>query len=272
MFSLGYHQCRWNYNDQEDVIQVNDNFDKYDMPMDVMWLDIEYTDSKKYFTWDTRKFPNPLDMIQNLTTKGRKLVVIIDPHIKRYTGYFLHNDATSMGLYVKDRDGKDYEGWCWPGSSSYLDFFDPKVRQYYIDLYDVNKFQGTSNDVHIWNDMNEPSVFNGPEVTMPKDLVHYGGWEHRDVHNINGLVHTIATYEALIKRSGGSLRPFILTRSFFAGSQRFAAVWTGDNTAEWEHLQVSYPMCLSLAISGISFCGADIGGFFKNPNSELFIR
>ncbi|XP_014235159.1 neutral alpha-glucosidase AB isoform X1 [Trichogramma pretiosum] len=272
IFSLAYHQSRWNYNDQEDVQQIADNFDKHDLPMDVMWLDIEYTDSKKYFTWDKRKFPNPLEMVKNLTTKGRKLVVIIDPHIKRDSSYFVHNDATNNGYYVKHRDGKDYEGWCWPGSSSYLDFFDPKVREYYMGLYDLSRFEGTTNDVHIWNDMNEPSVFNGPEVTMPKDLVHYGGWEHRDVHNINGMVYTIGTYDALFRRSGGSLRPFILSRSFFAGSQRYAAVWTGDNTGEWEHLRISYPMCLSLAISGISFCGADVGGFFKNPDSELLVR
>ncbi|XP_014206129.1 neutral alpha-glucosidase AB isoform X2 [Copidosoma floridanum] len=272
IFSLGYHQSRWNYNDEEDVNQVATNFDKYDIPMDVMWLDIEYTDGKRYFTWDKLKFPHPLEMVKNLTEKGRKLVVIIDPHIKRASDYFLHNDATDNGYYVKSRDGKDYEGWCWPGSSSYLDFFDPKVREYYSGLYDISKFEGTTNDVHIWNDMNEPSVFNGPEITMPKDLVHYGNWEHRDVHNIYGLVYTMSTYEALFKRSGGALRPFVLTRAFFAGSQRFAAVWTGDNMAEWEHLRISYPMCLSLAISGISFCGADVGGFFKNPDAELLTR
>ncbi|XP_066584343.1 neutral alpha-glucosidase AB isoform X2 [Prorops nasuta] len=272
VFSLGYHQCRWNYNDQDDVAQIAENFDRYDLPMDVMWLDIEYTDNKKYFTWDPRKFSQPLEMVQNLTAKGRKLVVIIDPHIKRDSGYFLHNDATNNGYYVKTRDGKDYEGWCWPGSSSYLDFFDPKVQEYYMGQYDLDKFHGTTNNVHIWNDMNEPSVFNGPEVTMPKDVIHYGNWEHRDVHNINGLMYHSSTYNALFKRSGGSLRPFVLTRAFFAGSQRTAAVWTGDNSGDWEHLRISYPMCLSLAISGISFCGADVGGFFKNPDAELFTR
>ncbi|XP_032679832.1 neutral alpha-glucosidase AB isoform X2 [Odontomachus brunneus] len=272
MFTLGYHQSRWNYNDQDDVATIAESFDTHDIPMEVIWLDIEYTDSKKYFTWDSRKFPNPLDMIRNLTAKGRKLVVIIDPHIKRDNNYFLHNDATNLGYYIKNRDGKDYEGWCWPGSSSYLDFFDPKVFEYYVNLYSLDKFHGTTNDVYIWNDMNEPSVFNGPEITALKDLVHYGGWEHRDVHNINGHVYIRATYEALFRRSGGSLRPFVLTRSFFAGSQRYAAMWTGDNTADWNHLRASYPMCLSMAISGMSFCGADIAGFFKNPDSELFVR
>ncbi|XP_078047812.1 glucosidase 2 subunit alpha [Augochlora pura] len=272
MFTLGYHQSRWNYNDQDDVMQISDNFDTHDLPLDSMWLDIEYTDSKKYFTWDTRKFPNPIEMIHNLTAKGRKLIVIIDPHIKRDSNYFIHNDATKMGYYVKTRDGKDYEGWCWPGSSSYLDFFDPKVQEYCISQYSLDKFHGTTNDVYIWNDMNEPSVFNGPEITMPKDLVHYGGWEHRSLHNINGLRIHMTTYDALFKRSGGTLRPFILTRSFFAGSQRYASMWTGDNTGDWDHYRISYPMCLSMAVAGMSFCGADVAGFFKNPDSELFIR
>ncbi|XP_054006859.1 neutral alpha-glucosidase AB [Hylaeus anthracinus] len=271
MFSLGYHQSRWNYNDQDDVMQIAESFDVHDIPMDVMWLDIEYTDQKKYFTWDPRKFSNPIEMLHNLTAKGRKLVVIIDPHIKRDTNYFIHNDATNMGYYVKTRDGKDYEGWCWPGPTSYLDFFNPKVREYFISQYSLDKFPST-NDLYIWNDMNEPSVFNGPEVTMPKDLIHHGGWEHRHVHNINGHLMIMCTYEALFKRSGGTLRPFILTRSFFAGSQRYAAMWTGDNMAEWDHLRASYPMCLSVAISGMSFCGADVAGFFKNPDTELFIR
>ncbi|KAH0541134.1 neutral alpha-glucosidase AB [Cotesia glomerata] len=272
MFSLGYHQSRWNYNDQDDVAQIAEQFDANDIPMDVMWLDIEYTDSKKYFTWDPNKFSNPTKMIQDLTNKHRKLVVIIDPHIKRDSGYFVHRDAEDNGYYVKTAENKDYEGWCWPGSSSYLDFFNPVVRDYFRQQYDLDKFHGTTNDVYIWNDMNEPSVFNGPEVTMPKDLIHYGNWEHRDVHNINGLMFTLVTYEALYKRSGGTLRPFVLTRSHFAGSQRFAAVWTGDNTAEWQHLRISYPMCLSTAVAGMSFCGADVGGFFKNPDAELFIR
>ncbi|KAI5704843.1 hypothetical protein M8J75_009352 [Diaphorina citri] len=240
--------------------------------MDVMWLDIEYTDQKKYFTWDPTKFPTPTSMVSNLTSLGRKLVVIIDPHIKRDNGYFLHDDATEKGYYVKNKDGNDFEGWCWPGSSSYLDFMNPAVRDYLADRYALEKFPGSSLDVHIWNDMNEPSVFNGPEVTMPKDCKHYGDVEHRELHNIYGFTNVMATFEGLLKRSNYQQRPFILTRSGFAGSQRFGAIWTGDNMAEWSHLKISLPMCLSLAVSGWSFCGADVGGFFKNPDAELFTR
>ncbi|XP_054256929.1 neutral alpha-glucosidase AB-like [Macrosteles quadrilineatus] len=276
-FALGYHQCRWNYNDQEDVDMVNRGFDHYDLPMDVIWLDIEHTDNKKYFTWDNYKFSKPTEMQQNLTAVGRKLVVIVDPHIKRDSNYFLHNDATDNGYYVKNKDGSDYEGWCWPGSSSYLDVVNPVVRDYFSSRYSLANYQGSTDNLFIWNDMNEPSVFNGPEVTMPKDCIHHGGWEHRDIHNQYGHLMLMASYNGLLNRAGETdpakrKRPFILTRSGFAGTQRYAAIWTGDNAAEWSHLAVSIPMCLSLAISGYSFCGADVGGFFKYPDSELFMR
>lgn len=271
LFTLGYHQCRWNYNDEDDVTNVVENFDAHDLPVDVMWLDIEYTDGKKYFTWDPIKFAHPEVMINNLTATGRKLVVIIDPHIKREAGYFLHEDALANDYYVKNKDGSVYEGWCWPGASSYLDFYDPKTVDYYKGLYALDKFKGTTHDVYIWNDMNEPSVFNGPEVTMPKDCLHHGGIEHREVHNEFALTQVIPTYEGLIERSSHR-RPFILSRGHYAGSQRYVTIWTGDNAAEWSHLAASYPMCLSEAIGGISFCGADIGGFFNNPDSELLQR
>ncbi|XP_017768243.1 PREDICTED: neutral alpha-glucosidase AB [Nicrophorus vespilloides] len=270
-FTFGYHQCRWNYNDEDDVKNVVEKFDEGDFPLDVMWLDIEYTDGKKYFTWDPVKFSHSTVMLNNLTATGRKLVAIIDPHVKRESGYFLHEDALNNDYYVKDKDGKVFEGWCWPGSSSYPDFFDPTVVDYYSNLYSLDKFKGSTENLYIWNDMNEPSVFNGPEITMGKDMVHYGNWEHRHVHNLYGLYYTMVTMKGLQARSPNK-RPFILTRAFFAGSQRYAAMWTGDNAAEWSHLAISYPMCLSVALGGISFCGADIGGFFHNPDPELLLR
>ena len=126
-------------------------------------------------------------------------------------------------------------------------------------------------DVYTWNDMNEPSVFNGPEVTMPKDKKH-GDFEHRDLHNMYGMLYTMATHQGHLVRSDNQLRPFVLTRSAYAGSQKYAAIWTGDNTAEWGHLEASVPMCLSLSVAGMSFVGADIGGFFGNPDGEMFVR
>jgi len=272
LFALGYHQCRWNYRDQEDVAEVNANLDKYDIPADVIWLDIEHTDGKRYFTWDKTKFSQPEEMIGGLAGVGRKLVNIVDPHVKVDSGYSVYQECKDKDLFVKDKSGNEFNGWCWPGNSAYADFLNPAAREWFADQYKFDKYIGTTNDVHIWNDMNEPSVFNGPEVTMHKDSLHHGEVEHRDMHNIYGHLYTMATHMGLVKRSGGQFRPFVLTRSAFAGTQRYAALWTGDNAAEWSHLEASIPMCLSLSLAGITFCGADVGGFFGNPDAELMIR
>uniref|UniRef100_A0A8C1U604 Integrator complex subunit 5 n=1 Tax=Cyprinus carpio TaxID=7962 RepID=A0A8C1U604_CYPCA len=269
--SLGYHQCRWNYNDQEDVKSVDQGFDQHDIPYDFIWLDIEHADGKRYFTWDPHKFPQPKEMLQGLMDKRRKMVSIVDPHIRVDSGYKIHNEITSKDFYVKNKDGRNYEGWCWPGNSGYPDFTKPEMRAWWASMFAYDQYEGSMENLFTWNDMNEPSVFNGPEVTMHKDALH-GKWEHRDIHNIYGLYVQMATAEGQIQRSGGIERPFVLTRAFFAGSQRYGAVWTGDNAAEWDHLKISIPMCLSLGLVGVSFCGADVGGFFKNPSTELLVR
>ncbi|XP_065129980.2 neutral alpha-glucosidase AB [Paramisgurnus dabryanus] len=269
--SLAYHQCRWNYNDQEDVQSVDQGFDKHDIPYDFIWLDIEHTDGKRYFTWDPHKFSEPKDMLQGLLSKKRKMVTIVDPHIKVDSGYKIHNEITSKDFYTKSKDGGNYEGWCWPGNSGYPDFTKPEMRAWWASMFSYDQYEGSMENLYTWNDMNEPSVFNGPEVTMHKDALH-GSWEHRDVHNLYGLYVQMATAEGQSQRSGGVERPFVLTRAFFAGSQRYGAVWTGDNAAEWDHLKISIPMCLSLGLVGISFSGADVGGFFKNPSTELLVR
>lgn len=270
LFSLAYHQCRWNYKDETDVDHVDDKFDEFDIPYDVLWLDIEHTDGKKYFTWDDKLFPTPKRMQDDLALKGRSMVTIADPHIKRDSSYPLHNRATQESLYIKAKDGKDFEGNCWPGPSSYLDFLNPKAREAYAQAY--IDYEGATDRLHTWNDMNEPSVFNGPEMTMPKDALHDGGnVEHRDMHNMYGLLHHMSSYHGLRQRLNGK-RPFLLTRSFFSGSQRFTGVWTGDNMAKWDHLAAAQPMLLSLSVGGMPFVGADVGGFFYNPDSELLVR
>ncbi|ESO08740.1 hypothetical protein HELRODRAFT_74366 [Helobdella robusta] len=272
LFALAYHQSRWNYNDEQDVFNVNDGFDENDIPLDVIWLDIEHTVGKKYFTWDSDKFPNSVGMLDRLAARGRKMVTIVDPHTKREDGYFLYSDGKANSYFTKDRQGNDFEGWCWPGSSSWLDFTREDVRRFWSSMFSYDNYKGSTKDLFIWNDMNEPSVFNGPEITMPKDLLHNDGWEHRDIHNIYGLYVHRATYEGLLERSENHDRPFVLSRAFFAGSQRYGAVWTGDNTGEWEHLKVTIPMLLSLSVTGITFSGADVGGFFKSPDAELLTR
>lgn len=276
MFALGYHQCRWNYRDEKDVATVEQAFEDLDYPMDVIWLDIEHTDGKRYFTWNDNLFPNPIEMQKNISAHGRKMVTIVDPHIKRDNGYHIHDEATRLGLYIKNKDGADYDGWCWPGQSSYLDFTSPHVRQWWGEKFSTDVYQGSTLDLYTWNDMNEPSVFNGPEVSMQKDTKNLEGLEHRYWHNLYGTYMQQATAEGQVMRTKNTQpapdRAFVLSRAFWAGSQRFGAIWTGDNTAEWGHLKIASPMLLSINLAGLSFAGADVGGFFGEPSPELFTR
>ena len=276
-FALGYHQCRWNYKDQADVRDVDAGFDAHDIPYDVLWLDIEHTDGKRYFTWDKNYFPTPIEMQDDVASRGRKMVTIVDPHIKRDDNWRIFSEATAKGLFVKDKNGNDFDGWCWPGSSSYLDQTSDTVRDWWADQFALDKYVGSTSNLYIWNDMNEPSVFNGPEISMHKDAQHANGAEHRDVHNMYGYYYHMGTAEGLRRRGIAEKgpdgdRPFVLSRAFFAGTQRIGAIWTGDNSADWDHLAVSVPMVLSIGVSGLPFNGADVGGFFGNPDAELMTR
>ncbi|KAJ9455681.1 Neutral alpha-glucosidase AB [Diplonema papillatum] len=289
IFSLGYHQCRWNYVSADDVLAVSRSFLENDMPCDAIWLDIEHTDRKRYFTWDPAGFSDPITMQEHLNSDGRKLVAITDPHISRAKGYWVHEQAEAKGLYVKDAAGrKDYEGHCWPGSSSWLDFLNPEVRQWYAGLFSFEKYKGSTESLFAWIDMNEPSVFSGPMTTMHPDALHFDGTKHGEVHNIYGHLQALATFDGLRQRvrppghdwateetsgrHGHFARPFVLTRSFFAGTQRYAAAWTGDNKATWEYLRASVHMLLGMSMGGIPFVGADVGGFFNNAGPELHTR
>ncbi|KII95544.1 glycoside hydrolase family 31 protein [Plicaturopsis crispa FD-325 SS-3] len=278
-WSLGYHQCRWNYVSSDDIRQVQKRFDEEDIPVDVFWLDIEYAEEHKYFIWDHKTFPDPVEMTNDVAALGRKMVVIVDPHLKRASNYPIYQKASELNVLVKPASGEgEYEGWCWTGSSSWMDFFNPKSWEFWKGLFRYEKLDNewtwteSTDAVHIWNDMNEPAIFNGPEITMPKDSIHYGGWEHRDIHNINGMLLPNITTQGLLERSNPPKRPFVLTRSFFAGSQRFGAQWTGDNLGTWEHMAIGIKMTLANSIAGMTFTGSDVGGFFGNPEPEMLVR
>ena len=278
LFAVGYHQCRWNYVTDEDVRGVDKKFDRHNIPYDVIWLDLDYLDDKKFFTWDPLTFGNPEGMQKQLDEHDRKLVGLIDPHVKRLDGYDVYEELKSKDLAVKEKENSGFwEGQCWPGASHWIDCFNPAVRPWWKSLFRYDRFKGSMQNMFIWNDMNEPSVFNGVEMTMPKDLIHHENWEHRDVHNVNGMTFHNATFHALETRDDPkgktpTKRPFALTRSFYAGSQRLGAHWTGDNQALWSHLKGSLPMVLNNGISGFPFSGADVGGFMGNPSPELQVR
>ncbi|KAI0644926.1 alpha-glucosidase [Trametes meyenii] len=278
-WALGYHQCRWNYVSSDDVRSVQKRFDEEDIPVDVFWLDIEYAEEHKYFIWDKKTFPDPVEMTKDVEAIERKMVVIIDPHLKRTDNYPVYKQATELDVLIKQKDGQtDYEGWCWSGSSAWVDFFHPRSWDWWKSLFKIDgpedKWHWTESteNTYIWNDMNEPAIFNGPEISMPRESIHYGGWEHRDLHNINGMLFHNLTSQAVKDRTDPPKRPFVLTRSFYAGSQRFGAMWTGDNLGTWDHMSVGVKMVLANNIAGFSFSGSDVGGFFGNPEPEMLVR
>eukprot|EP01128_Nolandella_sp_AFSM9_P009507 TRINITY_DN6107_c0_g1_i1.p1 TRINITY_DN6107_c0_g1~~TRINITY_DN6107_c0_g1_i1.p1 ORF type:complete len:978 (-),score=289.68 TRINITY_DN6107_c0_g1_i1:173-2851(-) len=275
LFSLGYHQCRWNYNSQEDALEVNAKFDELDMPYSVLWLDIEHTDGKRYFTWNYDAFPTPTEMINEVAKGGRKMVNIVDPHLKVEDGYYVFDQFKEKNLLVNDATGSAaFEGNCWAGNSAWVDYLMPEAQELWADQFLLSNYAASTEDLFVWNDMNEPAVFQGPEKTMPKSLMHLGNtFEHRDVHNLYGMFNQKSTTLGLVKRAQGKvLRPFVLSRAFYAGTQRYGAIWTGDNTATWGHMAQANPMLLSMGLAGIQFCGSDVGGFFENPDPELVVR
>lgn len=273
-FALGHHQSKWGYASQEEVIEVNAEFDKFQVSMDMLWLDIQHTDGNRYMTWG-KKYSDPETLTKAVVASGRKLVAIIDPHVKVDPGYAVYAGALGNDLLVKDSAGSvAFTGSCWPGESSYFDVSRPAFREYWKSLLSFSGYKGSSPDLWIWNDMNEPSVFDGPEMSLPR-TIRFGNSsdiEHRELHNLYGQYYHRATFEGLLAREFPAKRPFVLSRSFFVGSHRFGPVWTGDNAAQWSHLKASIPMILSLAICGLSFVGADVGGFVGHPSKELFIR
>lgn len=191
LWALGYHQCRWAYNTTEDVMQTINNFDKYDFPLDVLWLDIEYTSERKWFTWNATSFPEPVELLNWVDSQAhRKLVPISDPHIKIDFEYNVYTDLLENDYFVLDAEGRaPFVGECWPGNTSWVDFFNPGAREYYGKRHLYKNFPSTPALGGFWNDMNEPTLFdNLYERTFPLDLIHYGGVRHRDVHNIYGML------------------------------------------------------------------------------------
>ncbi|KAJ1994279.1 glucosidase II [Coemansia spiralis] len=272
-FALGYHTCRWSYLDQEDVLTVSEKMHEHDIPYDVIWLDIDYTDGMRYFTWDYSKFPDPVAMQKQLAHDGHKLVTIIDPHVKRDSSYRVWKEGNENGYFIKNNTNtRNYDGWCWPRESNWVDYLNPEASKWYGEQYHFDKYPDTTADLFIWNDMNEPITLRMPESTAEKDVKHYGGWEHRHVHNLYGMLNHKSTFEGMLTRESPRKRPFILSRSYFAGSQRYGAIWTGDNTADWGYMRAATPMVLSNNIAGMHFSGADVGGFFGDPKPELLTR
>lgn len=270
-WSLGYQQCRWSYYPESRVRKLADDFRAKRIPCDVIYLDIDYMEGYRIFTWSKKNFPDPKKMIADLSSNGFKIVTIVDPGIKVDSSYTAFLTGRAGDHFLKYPDGRLYMGKVWPGVCAFPDFSSKNAREWWGKNFDVLTSVGVRG---FWNDMNEPSVFDVPTKTVDLDVIHDDNGlktSHAKNHNLYGLQMTQATYEG-VKALKPAERPFVLTRASYAGGQRFSAAWTGDNIASWEHLQMAVPMMLDLSISGQPFVGTDIGGFVDSPDGELYAR
>ncbi|MDI6765534.1 MAG: glycoside hydrolase family 31 protein [Bacteroidota bacterium] len=270
-WAIGYQQCRWSYYPESKVREIATTFRSKNIPCDVIYLDIHYMDGYKCFTWDKERFPDPKKMVSDLANDGFKIVTIIDPGIKNEPGYWVYDEGVKGNHFVKHADGNYFVGKVWPGDCVFPDYTRKETRDWWGSLHQEIVDVGIRG---FWVDMNEPSVFDTPNKTFPLDVLHDDDGmktDHRKNHNIYGMQMARATHEGALTLQQNE-RPFVLTRANYAGGNRYAAAWTGDNVSSWEHLEMAVPMCLNLSISGQPFVGADIGGFVGNPSGELYAR
>ncbi len=272
LWALGYQQCKWSYYPESQVREIAQKLRNLKIPCDAIYLDIDYMDGFRCFTWDSERFPDPKNMVDDLLEDGFKTMVIIDPGIKIDREYSVFKEAFEKGYFCRRADGPYVKGKVWPGECYFPDFTNPEVRSWWASLFqDLIENIGIAG---VWNDMNEPALFDVPSKTFPDDvrLDHDGHpCSHRKGHNIYGMQMTRATYEG-VKRYLHGKRPLIITRSGYNGLQRYTSVWTGDNLSSWDHLKIAHYQTQRLNISGISFCGSDIGGFIGQPSGELYVR
>jgi alpha-glucosidase len=276
-WSFGYQQSRYSYMSADEVRQIAGTLRRDRIPTDVIWLDIDYQDRNRPFTVNQKAFPDLKGLTRELAATGIKLVAITDLHVAAAPnqGYAPYDTGIAGNHFVHNSDGSVYVGKVWPGPSVFPDFTDARARAWWGTNFRPLVDAGIAG---FWNDMNEPSVFNDIG-TMPLDVVHHIDGDdfsarnatHAEIHNVYGMENTRATYEG-VKALRPNERAFVMTRASYAGGQRYAVTWTGDNSSTWDHLRLMVHQLINLGLSGFSYAGADIGGFTGGPSPELMTR
>ncbi len=271
-WALGYHQSRWGYRSAAEVRQVVAEFEAHDLPLSAVHLDLDYMEECRVFTISRERFPDMAGLTRELAEKGIRLVAILDPGVQADPGNPLYTEGLERGAFCTLPDGRTLQAPVWPGWCAFPDLTDPQVRAWWGAQYRRLLEAGIAG---IWHDMNEPAVFAAwGEPTLPRATRHAlegRGGDHRQAHNLYGLLLNQVGAEAIREgRPGG--RPFLLSRSGWAGLQRYAWTWTGDTASTWAGLRLTVPTVLGLSLSGIPYSGPDIGGFEGNPSPELWLR
>ncbi len=278
LWSFGFQQSRYSYHPESEVRKIADRLRADRIPADALYLDIDYQDHHRPFTVDQVQFPHFAQMIEDLRKQNLRVVAITDLHIGYLpnANYAPYDSGMRGDHFVKKADGGVYIGKVWPGPSVFPDFTRESTRKWWGSLYTDFVRDGIAG---FWNDMNEPSVFDTPNKTMPDDVQHRidePGFKprttnHLEIHDVYGMENSRATYDGLLALTPNQ-RPFVLTRASYAGGQRYAATWTGDNSSTWNHLRLTTPMLLNLGLSGFGMSGADVGGFVGSPGPELLTK
>lgn len=265
LWALGYHQCRWFDYTQDALEGLGREYRERDIPCDALWLDIDHMDGYRVFTWNTDRFPDVPGMLARLRAEGLRMVTIVDPGVKHDPGYWVHDQAVEREVLCRTEGGDTYIGQVWPGRTAFPDFTLPEARAWWGEL---NAGHVASGLAGIWNDMNEPAT---GEIAPDRMRFGHGQYSHGRFHNQYALLMAMGTVEGL-RAARPEARTFVLSRAGFAGIQRYAANWMGDNMSRWDHLWLSIPMGNGLGISGQAFVGADVGGFAEDCNPELLAR
>ena len=272
LWSLGYQQCRFSYFSQEEVRELVKTFEEKDIPLDVVYLDIDYMDGFRVMTFKTPNFDDAAGLISDLKEKGIRTITIIDPGVKVDEEYDVFKRGKEGNHFTKKLDGEMFIGAVWPGNSAFPDFSNNDCREWWKS--ELKKFISEHGMDGIWNDMNEPCVFNNDHKTMLETCLHNsdnGVIEHKEFHNRYGFEMSRCSKEAQEELHPNE-RGFSMTRATYAGGQRYSSVWTGDNMSLWSQMRMSISMNANLGISGFSFVGNDVSGFGLDSSEELFIR
>lgn len=272
LWSLGYQQCRFSYFSQEEVRELVKTFEEKDIPLDVVYLDIDYMDGFRVMTFKTPNFHDAAGLISDLKEKGIRTITIIDPGVKVDEEYDVFKRGKEGNHFTKKLDGEMFIGAVWPGDSAFPDFSNKDCREWWKS--ELKKFISEHGMDGIWNDMNEPCVFNNDHKTMLETCLHNsdnGVIEHKEFHNRYGFEMSRCSKEAQEELHPNE-RGFSMTRATYAGGQRYSSVWTGDNMSLWSQMRMSISMNANLGISGFSFVGNDVSGFGLDSSEELFIR
>jgi alpha-glucosidase len=265
MWSLGYHQSRWGYGGEKDLLELDSKFEELGIPCDGLWLDLDYMDGFRVFRTSKTMFPKgAAKTAAKLAKNRRRIVPILDPGVKQEPGNPVYDSGRKAGVFCKNPEGGEFVGLVWPGQTVFPDFTTEKGRDWwtgYVQGFADEGFGAT------WLDMNDPST--GP--VDPNGMLFRDGAEPHAWHrNQYALGMQRASFDGF-RKARPNERPFMLSRSGFIGSSKYAAIWTGDNLSNRFYLANSITAAIGMSLSGLPFAGPDLGGFGGDADDALMV-